>query len=117
MSRGKAPQTDGIFDAGGFHYCPVYGQKLSPGGQRNGWLREDGNYSNYFKSLVGETFLSFVADINTKLCLPSRDRDRLQAEQNWTAETNWFLLGTGLAPGYQLMKFSDQFYILSPLVC
>ena len=118
MSLEEAPQTDGISDAR--WRFPLLSSLWSKSvcWETEEWLLVERGCELFklFQKLVGEIFfifsslLSFVPD-NNSLSLASRDR--LQAEQNWAAETNWFLPGTGLAPGYQLMKFSDQFYILS----
>ena len=130
MSLVKALQTDGILNPGGFHfhYCPVYGQKVSTGGTKEwyywllGGLRgEERRDQNYFSRRLERERWSLLSWSPDDFSLKITDytwasSDRLQAEQTWTAETNWFLLGTGLAPGYQLMKFSEQFYFLSVML-
>lgn len=63
--------------------------------------------------LTLQYFYEFEVKCSMRVCKTSHSSEgvrELQAEQNWTADLNWFLQDTGLASSYQLMKFSAQFY-------
>ena len=94
-----------------------------------GWVErrgEERNDQNYFSSWMerereredccyDDLYLMIVIIIPRTCLTAPVETGYKQNKTDWTAETNWFLLRTGLAPGYQLMKFSAQFYFLSLL--